>query len=151
MPGDGRARTRSPPRDAARWTPRRSDGSRYRRPSRRFCAPHRTAVMGMCSRLRRTFGIRGNEADTREELQFHLDMDVAEGHGERDARLRLGNATFIAEETRAMGIIPWLESVLQDARYGLRQLRKSPVLVSAIVLSLAIGIGANAAIFGLVD
>src|SRR5258705_12205095 len=50
-----------------------------------------------------------------------------------------------------MGIIPWLESVLQDARYGVRQLRKSPVLVSAIVLSLAIGIGANTAIFGLVD
>jgi predicted permease len=107
--------------------------------------------MGMFSRLRRTFGIRGNEANIREELQFHLDMDVANGHGERDARLRLGNPTFIAEQTRAMGIIPWLESALQDARYGLRQLRKSPVLVSAIVLSLAIGIGANTAIFGLVD
>src|SRR5712692_3108603 len=107
--------------------------------------------MGMFSRLMRTFGIGGNEADIREELQFHLEMDVADGRGERDARLRLGNATFIAEQTRAMGIIPWLDSVLQDARYGLRQLGKSPVLVSAIVLSLAIGIGANTAIFGLVN
>jgi predicted permease len=50
-----------------------------------------------------------------------------------------------------MGIATWLESVLQDARYGLRQLRKSPALSLAIVLSLAIGLGANTAIFALVD
>ena len=40
--------------------------------------------MGMFSRLRRTFGIGENDADIREELQFHLDMDVADGHGARD-------------------------------------------------------------------
>jgi predicted permease len=107
--------------------------------------------MGLLSRLKRTLGLGRNEADINDELQFHLDMDVAEGHREREARLRLGNVTFIAEETRAMGIIPWLDSALQDVRYGFRQLRKTPVLVLAIVLSLTIGIGANTAIFGLVD
>ena len=50
-----------------------------------------------------------------------------------------------------MGIIEWLDSAVTDARYGLRQLRKTPALVAAIVLSLAIGVGANTAIFSLVD
>lgn len=50
-----------------------------------------------------------------------------------------------------MGIIEWLDSALQDARYGLRQLCKTPELVLAVVLSLTIGIGANTAIFTLVD
>ena len=50
-----------------------------------------------------------------------------------------------------MGIIEWLDSALQDARYGLRQLRRTPALTMAVVLSLAIGVGANTAIFSLVD
>ena len=50
-----------------------------------------------------------------------------------------------------MGIIEWLDSALQDARYGLRQLRKTPALMLAVVLSLTIGVGANTAIFSLVD
>jgi predicted permease len=50
-----------------------------------------------------------------------------------------------------MGTIEWLDSALQDARFGLRQLRKTPALVAAVLLSLAIGVGANTAIFRLVD
>ncbi len=50
-----------------------------------------------------------------------------------------------------MGIIEWPESVLRDVRYAIRQLRKSPALVLAVVLSLSIGVGTNAAIFSLVD
>ncbi len=50
-----------------------------------------------------------------------------------------------------MPIIEWLASAVQDARYGLRQLRKTPALVLAVVLSLTIGVGANTAIFSLVD
>ena len=111
--------------------------------------------MGMWSRLRKTFrgGTHRDEID--EELQFHLDM-LAREAGETDedrarARRSLGNVTLIAEDTRAMGIFGWLESVLRDARYGLRQLRRSPTLTLAVILSLAIGIGANTAIFSLVD
>lgn len=107
--------------------------------------------MGMWSRIGKIFRGGRHSAEIQEELQFHLDMDMAEGHDRREARLRLGNVTRIQEETRAMGIIEWLDSVLQDARYGLRQLRKAPALVSAVVLSLAIGVGANTAIFSLVD
>src|SRR5262245_2197025 len=50
-----------------------------------------------------------------------------------------------------MRTIRWLDSVVQDARYGLRQLRRAPALATAVVLSLTIGIGANTAIFTLVD
>src|SRR5437899_12949073 len=78
-------------------------------------------------------------------------MDIAGGHDRCEARMRLGNVTRIEEETRAMGIIEWLHSALQDARYGLRQLRKTPALMLAVVLSLTIGVGANTAIFSLLD
>jgi predicted permease len=105
----------------------------------------------MWSRIRKTFRGGRQSEEIHEELQFHLDMDIADGCDRRDARMRLGNFTRIEEETREMGIIEWLDSVLQDARYGLRQLRKTPGLVFAVVLSLTIGIGANTAIFNLVD
>ena len=107
--------------------------------------------MGMWSRIRKTFRGDRHTAEIQEELQFHLDMDAAGGHDTREARMRLGHVARIEEETRAMGIVEWLDSALQDARYGLRQLRKAPVLVTAVVLSLAIGVGANTAIFSLVD
>jgi predicted permease len=89
--------------------------------------------------------------EIQEELQFHLAMDAADGYDGRQTHLRLGNVTRISEETRAMGIVGWLESALQDARYGVRQLRKTPALTFAVVLSLTIGVGANTAIFSLVD
>ena len=107
--------------------------------------------MGWWSRLRRTFDRGEHRAEIDEELQFHLDMEMASGRAPREARLRLGNSTRIAEETRAMGTIQWILSALQDARFGVRQIRRTPMLVLAVVLSLAIGIGANSAVFSLVD
>ena len=107
--------------------------------------------MGLWSRLIRTFRSGRHGAEIDEELQFHLAMDAAEGRDRRDARIRLGNVTRIAEETRAVGIIEWLDSALRDARHGFRQLRKTPLLALAVVLSLTIGVGANTAIFSLID
>ena len=107
--------------------------------------------MGIWSRIARTFRGDRHTAEIEEELQFHLDMDAAGGHDRRQARVRLGNLRRIEEETRAVGIIEWLDSTLQDARYGLRQLRRTPALTLAVVLSLAVGLGANTAIFSLVD
>jgi hypothetical protein len=106
--------------------------------------------MGLWSRIRNTFRDR-HSAEIEEELQFHLDMDAAGGHDHRQTRLRLGNRTRIHEETRAVGIVEWLESTIQDARYGLRQLRRTPALALAVVLSLGVGLGANTAIFSLID
>ena len=107
--------------------------------------------MGLWARIKRTFHGEDHNAEIREELQFHLDMHAGGGEDPRQARLRLGNLTRLEEETRAMGIIEWLDSALRDVRFALRQLRKTPALVAAVVLSLALGIGANTAIFSLVD
>jgi predicted permease len=107
--------------------------------------------MGVWSRLKKTFRGGRHNAEIQEELEFHLTMDAARGQTPREARMRLGNRTRIEEETRAAGIFEWLASAWQDARYGLRQLRKAPGLAAAVVLSIAIGVGANTAIFTLVD
>jgi predicted permease len=107
--------------------------------------------MAFWSRLGRTLRPGRHAADIEEELRFHLDMEVAEGRTPRDARLRLGNVARLREDTRSAGIVEWLDSVVRDARYGLRQIRRTPALALAVVVSLALGIGANTAIFSLVD
>jgi len=107
--------------------------------------------MSFWSRLQRTASSRRHAEEIRDELQFHLDMDVASGRDPREARIRLGNRSRIEEETRAVGIVAWIESCAQDVRYGWRQMRRAPVLTLAVLLSLTIGIGANTAIFSLLD
>src|SRR3982751_74455 len=63
----------------------------------------------------------------------------------------LGNLTLAAESARAVWGWAWLDSVLSDARYALRVLARQPSFTAVAVLSLALGIGANAAIYSLID
>jgi putative ABC transport system permease protein len=93
------------------------------------------------------------------ELEFHLAERTEEliargmspGEARREARRRLGNETRLVERTRAIDLVGWLESLLTDVRYALRGLRAQPGFAAVVLLTLTLGIGANSAIFSVVD
>jgi putative ABC transport system permease protein len=115
--------------------------------------------MPLFDRIANVFRAEKLERALDEELAFHVaertDELVAAGMTERDARRealrRFGNYTAQKEKTRDMDIARTLEAFVANIKYGLRQLRLSPGFTTVAVLSLALGIGANSAIFQIVD
>jgi predicted permease len=94
-----------------------------------------------------------------EELAFHQARLEQEGRARgldpedaaRAARRRLGNLPRTREAARDRWSLPWLEHFLQDLRYALRGLRHAPAFTVSAVVTLGLGIGANAAMFGVMD
>jgi len=99
------------------------------------------------------------KAELDEEIQAHLEMDIQarmeRGESAEEARAQamreLGNVALIEDVTREMWGWVWLERVGQDLRYAIRQLKMSPVFTVTVVATLALGLGATAAMFTVVD
>jgi putative ABC transport system permease protein len=116
-------------------------------------------IVSWLNRFRNQWRVRELDAEFDAELRFHLESrtDANLGRGmsprqaEREARQHLGNVTRAREGMREARMVMWCDELVQDVRHGSRVLRRHTGLTALAVLTLSLGIGANAAIFSVIQ
>ena len=110
-------------------------------------------------RLRAMFRKRAVENELDDELRFHIEQEArkleASGltadEARRQARIAFGGVERIKDDTRDVSGVSWIEILVQDLRYAARGLRARPAFTASVIVTLGLGIGANVAMFGIVD
>ncbi len=116
-------------------------------------------IYALRTRLRALVRPGQSDGELNDELSFHVAMEtqanLARGmtriEAERRARLALGGVQQLKEKLHDRRSVPWFDHLRQDVRYGVRTILRTKIVSAAIIATFALGIGANAAIFSLID